>query len=305
MRKSIVIILTVLLVTALLCSGCNTIIRTSDNREPGSGNTETKEFDFSDFTEVDIGSAFDFEIVRSDTYSVTITADDNVFEHLRITQSGGTLNIGLEPFINFGRLNLKANITMPRLNGLDASGATRGTVSGFSSGENLELSVSGASRVEMIEVTTGDIDGEISGASTLKGILNGGEMDIQVSGASTVNIDSVADDVALEVDGASTVKGSLAGGDVNVDLSGASTVELTGTGGDLRIDASGASHVRLGEFAVNNADIIFSGASSGAVDCSGTMDIDVSGASRLSYSGEPSLGSIEVSGGSSIDRKDD
>ena len=52
----------------------------------GSGNIETREFDFSDFTKVEIGSAFDFEIIRSDSNGISITADDNLFEHIQVTK---------------------------------------------------------------------------------------------------------------------------------------------------------------------------------------------------------------------------
>ena len=43
-----------------------------------------------------------------------------------------------------------------------------------------------------------------------------------------------------------------------------------------------------------------SGASDGTVNLTGTLDADVSGASKLRYYGNPTMGDIETSGASSI-----
>jgi hypothetical protein len=77
-----------LLLTALLISGCQSILVTK------SGGTETRQFDFTEFTHVDIGGAFIYEIKQSDTYSISITAHDNLFDDIKITQEGQTLKIG-------------------------------------------------------------------------------------------------------------------------------------------------------------------------------------------------------------------
>jgi hypothetical protein len=146
MKKAALIMVTAVLlfVTMIVFTGCDTLIRTSNNRVTGSENLETRQYDFSDFTQVDIGSAFYYEIEQADSYSISITADDNIFEHIQVKQDGEILRIGLEPFFSFGSVTLEAYITMPRLTGLESSGATRGTVSGFNSNDNLDMDVSGA-----------------------------------------------------------------------------------------------------------------------------------------------------------------
>jgi hypothetical protein len=68
-------------------------------------------------------------------------------------------------------------------------------------------------------------------------------------------------------------------------------------------DASGASRFNLDDFTVNNADVDFSGASSGTVNLDGRLDADLSGASRLWYIGEPNMGNIDTSGASTISKK--
>ena len=284
MKKTIFTITILIIIAAMLFTGCDVLVRVDGNDITGSGDLETRQFDFIDFTRVDIGSAFEYEIVQADTFSVSVTADDNLFDDIEVTKEGQTLKINLSPFWNFGAITLEAAITMPRLTGLESSGATRGMVSGFSSGDNLDLNVSGASRVDLVEMTTGDVKGNISGASELEGELTTGDIDLQVSGASDI-------------------KGSLTARNVEYEVSGASKIQLDGSADDIVIDASGMSRIRLGDFTVSNADITLSGASSCDINVTGRIDIDLSGLSELEYTGQPVLGSIEMSGGSSIDNK--
>ena len=130
MKKTIVAVLTVALLTLGLLVACGDVVT-------GSGNLETRQFNYSDFTEVEVSSAFEFEIARSDSYDVSITADDNLSEYIQVSQAGKTLKIDIETVSLQWPVTLKAEVTMPQLRRLELSGATRGTVSGFSSTENL------------------------------------------------------------------------------------------------------------------------------------------------------------------------
>jgi hypothetical protein len=242
MKKAIII---AAIVTAISVISAVSIYRGWPGGLVGSGNLETKQYDFANFTEVEIGSAFEFEIKQSGSYSINVTADDNVMDYVQVSQDGQTLTIRLRRFISIGPVTLRASVTMPQLHGLTASGASRGTVSDFSSTEDLDITVSGASRV------TGDITA----------------------------------------------------GNVEFGISGASTIQLEGSANDIDAGVSGASHLNLDDFIVNNADINFSGASSGTVNLNGRLDANLSGASRLWYIGEPTSTDINTSGGSTVSKK--
>jgi hypothetical protein len=86
-------------------------------------------------------------------------------------------------------------------------------------------------------------------------------------------------------------------------LSGGSEVTIVGSAGDLEIDASGGSQFFLSEFTVNDVNAELSGGSSGSVYVGGRLDADLSGGAHLTYYGDPELGDIETSSGSSITPK--
>ena len=243
MKKTIIIVVAIVVVAAAISTVV--ALRGWPGGLVGSGNLETEAYAFSDFTEIEIGSAFEFEIRQSSSYNISITADDNVMEYVQVSQVGQTLKIGLRTGTWFGPGTLRASVTMPELRGLTVSGASRGDIYDFSSTEDVDITVSGASRVN----------------------------------------------------------GDITAGDVEFDISGASTVQLDGSANDMVAHVSGASRLNLDDFTVNNADVDLSGASSGTINLDGRLDADLSGASRLWYIGEPTMGTIDTSGASTISEK--
>ena len=195
----------------------------------GSGNLVTLDKSFSDFTAIDAGWGFEVTITKSDTYSVSITVDDNMVDNIQVSKSGSTLNIGLKPG-SYNRLTLKANINLPLLRELQLSGGSHGFVNGF------------------------DVPPYYSG-------------------------------------------------DFILGLSGGSHAEMEGSANKISVEASGGSHLDLTDFPVHNAHVDLSGGSHATINIDGRLDADLSGGSRLYYIGEPTLGDIDISGGSILARK--
>jgi len=134
------------------------------------------------------------------------------------------------------------------------------------------------------EVTMPDLSGiELSGASqaTLRGFSSNESFSGQLSGASQL-------------------RGEIEAGDTDLEVSGAGQVELSGQGDNLTINASGGSSVDLADYPVKDASIHASGASNVIVNASGTLNASASGASNVNYLGDPTLGSIDITGASSV-----
>lgn len=258
-----------LLLTVFLFSGCNVFLVPADEVIE-SGETEVRQYELDEFTEVDINSAFAYEIKQADDWSISITADSNLFENISVTRAGRVLDINITKPDGIFLLSIthpkpKVVITMPELTGLDISGATDGTVIGFKSDGNIDISVDGASKVE------------------LSGI--------------------VANHVLLEVSGASSVTGDTRVDSIELDVDSASKVRLQGSADLLAFEGSGASQADLSYFITRDADVSLSGASKGTISLDGKLDVRVSGASTLEYIGDPEIGVLDVSGGSKFRKK--
>jgi hypothetical protein len=235
------------------------------NHITGSQNLETREFAYEDFNKVEVQSPFYIEISKSDVYLVSVTADDNLFDYVEVTKSGDTLRLRLKPFLSFRNTTFRATITMPDLQALEMSGASSGTMSGFQTTGAVDINVSAASKLDIISLQTSDVTMDISGASRVTGFIKTESADFKVSGASSL--------------------------------------ELNGSAEGARFEASGASSLRLQDFYVLHASVYLSGASNGNVEVNGNLDVKVSGASRLTFGGNPTLGNIDVSGASTLKRR--
>jgi len=109
--------------------------------------------------------------------------------------------------------------------------------------------------------------------------------DLEVSGASSGNVTNVkADSLELKASGASKIK-------------------ISGTAKDLEANASGASTIDAESLQVENAEVDASGASKAIISASNELNVEASGASKISYIGEPKNIKQNSSGASSITKK--
>jgi hypothetical protein len=297
MKKLLIICLTLLAVsTMLLLTGCSAIFHTS-----GTGQIVEKTYDFKDFTNVEISNAYQYEITQSDNYSVVVSTPESLVDHLDIHISGNTLYIGMK-FVLFSSSNLKITITMPQLINLSVTGACNGTATGFDSNSNLEIYLSGASRLDA-NFKAGITKLDIYGDSRITGNLTAADTEIILSGASDLNMTMQTGNMVITASGSSDIRGSLQAADCQFNLSGASTCNISGAAGKTVIAASGASDFISSGFTVQTADVKLTGASDASIRVNGTMNVDISGASTLNYSGNPTIGKIDISGASKMNHQ--
>jgi hypothetical protein len=127
---------------------------------------------------------------------------------------------------------------------------------------------------------------------------------VDVSGASSLNIDDIeVGNAEFDISGASKVTGSLKASDAKFVVSGASRVDLKGSANNFTLTASGASILSLLEFTVSTANVKLDGASEATIDVKEKLDTVLSGASRLYFHGNPTMGNISVTGASTIKNK--
>jgi len=249
------------LAAALLVSGCGT----SGKVVSASGHPVTKQFDLGSFTAVRLDNAVQAAVVYdASATTVAVTVDHNLVEYLVVEVEGDTLHIGLQPGNTYSGQTFRATVVMPRLSGIEQTGAARGRVIGFVSSDPLWVRLSGGSRAGFSGIEAGAVTFDVSGASGLAGGLSGDAFSGMVSGTSRVGV--------------------------------------TGTAGSARLEASGASSLDLGALTIGDLEVRLSGGSRGTVTVNGTLDADVSGGSTLEYGGSPTLGDVQASGGSQIRR---
>lgn len=111
---------------------------------------------------------------------------------------------------------------------------------------------------------------------------------------------------AISVSGASRVNASRLKNDtLTVDSSGASKIILSGSTDEIVLDISGASVISADELVSRKAVVDSSGASRIALNVSESIEVDCSGASRVTYAGNPAVIKKSTSGASSVRQSGD
>ncbi|MFC2041908.1 head GIN domain-containing protein [Chloroflexota bacterium] len=123
---------------------------------------------------------------------------------------------------------------------------------------------------------------ELSGGShaSVSGFNSSHDLSVRLSGGSHLSKSMIPSDISA--------------GNADFNLSGGSHVTLSGSADDLNINCSGGSQIDLEGFSVHTADIKLSGGSHATVNVGGTINVDLSGASKAYYVGSPTMGDIEV-----------
>lgn len=218
--KRIIILLTAISLV-LVISSCDMMA--------GSGTLVESEFLNKDFNSVEASSTCDLTIVKGEEFSIVITCDDNLGQHLIVNESNGVLKIDLQPYTAYNHITFKARVVMPELKSVMVSGASKLSISGFETTDLFTAELSGASSGVLDFVSTADVKTTVSGASGL-----------------TFSSDAMTGDLELTCTGASKVEmRNCEAGDVKANVSGASSVWIT-AGGNLIGSLTGASNLYYG-----------------------------------------------------------
>ncbi len=213
-----------------------------------SDTVTTREVQLSEYSGIRVSDAFNAYVTFSDSQErIEIEANDNLHERIIVRKEGNVLIVRLKNLTN-----VKGNATMN------------------------------------VYITTNNLSYfDISGASSLllENELSTQEVDIELSGASTFTGEIYADELKF-------------------DAGGASRASLFGTLGFLDVSLSGSSTIDDYDLETEKLDIRLSGASDAYLTVSESIDIKASGASTLRYKGEAVIYHKDLSGASEIIKKD-
>ncbi|GAB4044291.1 PspC domain-containing protein [Spirosoma litoris] len=186
----------------------------------------TRQFNVSEFSKVDIGGAFVVRFRKGTTYKVVADGREKDLDDINVKVSGNRLEVSIERnglFDWSNRKRIGLTITVPSIDELKLSGASKASLVEFGNFKTLNIDMSGACRT-VFDGSVEKLNLELSGASNvvLRGHAN--QLEADLSGASKIEANS------MDVDRA------------HVDASGASHANL-GHVGTIDSETSGASKV--------------------------------------------------------------
>lgn len=187
----------------------------------GSGTSKTETRKVSGFTKIDASGAVNVEVTVGSSFSVEVTADDNLLANIKTEASGDTLKIFSEDRIS-SKTKINIKVSMPEIENFEVSGASSGSVTNVKA-DDLELKASGASKIK------------------IEGTVN--ELNADASGASTIDAENLkTEDAEVEASGASNAVVAV-NNELKASASGASKISYIGEPKTIKQDSSGASSI--------------------------------------------------------------
>jgi hypothetical protein len=149
-----------LLTAGILLSGCFPF----DHIITGSGECVSANKNISGFKSISVHDGCHAEIIKGDSYSVSIYTDENIQTYVETWKDGTTLNIGLEPANSYHPTQFKAYIICPDIAGLSGSGGSSLKYSGAGKLPKQTISLSGGSTCT-VAIDADTINASLSGGS--------------------------------------------------------------------------------------------------------------------------------------------
>jgi hypothetical protein len=225
----------------LVATACQ-MVSDSGNTVSGSGNIVTRAIQVTPFSKLLVSGSFDVTVSVGSAEAVMVHVDDNLVDSLDVGVSDDELHVGLKSGTSVSNASLEADITVRSLDSLEGSGASTITLSSALAADTMTVTVSGASRLSgPIELGGGSI--RLSGASGAELTGSATTVEVTASGASRLDAKGLTiHELTIDLSGASeaevTVTGSLSAG-----ASGASTLRYAGSPTITRSETSGASSI--------------------------------------------------------------
>ncbi len=286
-------------VVAACSRSFNVSISGSVTTVQGSGVPATQTYEIGTAAALDVGSAFDVELIVGGTPSLVVETDDNLLELVEVTEEDGRLRITTTDAIQTD-LGLKARLTLAGLEELEVGGAGRVRATGVDIG-HLVVECGGAGVVE-IEATVASASIDAGGAGKVKlAHLAGGLLEGSAGGAARVVVHGRIEAAKLDVSGDGDIEvKDLTGGALEADVGGSGSLTVVGRADDVRVKASGGAQASLGALQAVRVTVDASGAASVDVFATEALAVEASGGSNVVYGGDPPQFEEDTSSGATV-----
>jgi hypothetical protein len=219
-------------IAALALAACEdvTIKIGSKNGVKGSGVSATETRTLTEFSEVDLAGVgkLVLKVGEGSTYSVKVTADDNLLPLVETKISGNTLTIQLKDSVSLSNsVGFTYEVTAPKIERIESSGAASVEGAGFNGGK-LVVDISGVGSVKLagrVEEFRADLSGAGSLNSTAL-IANDVKVDLSGVGSAEVHADTR---IRANVSGLGSINWQGNATDVKSDVSGLGSVRKSGS----------------------------------------------------------------------------
>jgi hypothetical protein len=288
----------------------------------GSGDPVDKNFKVSDFHGIDVSSGFDVILVQGNSEDLTITAQENLFDHITVKVEQGILKIYTERGL-MATKPMKARISFKSIDNLKVSGGGDVKCETIIEVQGLDVNISGGGDLSSV-INTDELICNISGGgdAEIDGKIKNYNIVLSGGGDLNSNVDAGIIDCSVSGGGDLTLKckenvkdayvSTRGGGDITLEIiveklkcavAGGGDATLTGQATSLEIEMSGGGNVYANDFKTQTTTFNVSGGSDIHISVSKELNGNISGGGDVYYSGNPDMVTVDAKGGSEVHKQ--
>ena len=288
----------------------------------GTGMPVNKDYNVSDFKGIDVSGGFDVTLVQGNTESVTLTAQENLFEYFTVKVENGTLKIYTRNNIMSTR-EMKARITFKNISNLEVSGggdvnsdtpinaealdvniSGGGDLRSVINSDELKCHISGGGDAEL-EGKTKDYYFDMSGGGDLKSKVNASTISCRIAGGGDLYLrnDDKTSQGNIDINGGGDMDVKINAEKLKCSVTGGGDAILSGQASDFEIHINGGGDANALNLSTNITSFNVSGGSDIHVNASKELSGYISGGGDVYYSGNPEKVSIDAKGGSEVHKE--
>ena len=257
---------------------------------------KTKTYEYKNITGIEAGYTYDIYVTQGKSDVVTIVYEGSYEDYITVnfSERSGVLRLGVEDMpmrlIKQKGESIKVYMDMKQVLDIDLSGAASITFEGTFTTTDLEIELSGASKLKNLNIKGNCLSADLSGASYayVEGSF-ANEADVEISGAAKMSFNGKSSSLEGDFSGAAKFDGNINTSDCSIECSGAANVRLEGTAKALEMDGSGACTINAKDLVAEKANISLSGACNAKVHATKTLTHDISRTCKMTYYGDAVL----------------
>lgn len=204
--KKIIVAMSIL---STLCSCFNINITPGGKAVRCKGPVVEKTMDLKDFNAIVVNGHSDLILKQADTFSVVVTANEDVFEHLDYRVEDGVLILGAKDNVTLLAKKHELAISLPVITSLSVNGAADVDLKGYKSDKPMIISLNGAGDFELSGIAVPELDFTMNGAGDIDALdLDVKEINVTMNGAGDITLSGKAKKTVISVHGAGDVDAS-------------------------------------------------------------------------------------------------
>jgi hypothetical protein len=320
MKKPVIYCSLTFLILSMMLSSCTY----SQSFVPvrGTGMPVDKNYNVSDFKGIDVSGGFDVTLAQGSTESVTLTAQENLFDYITVKVDNGTLKIYTRNNLMVTR-QLKARITFKDIDNLKVSGggdvnsetpvnvetldvyvSGGGDFSSEINSEELKCHISGGGDAE-IGGKTKVYNLDISGGGNLKSEVNANVISCRIAGGGDLYLlnEDKTSDADIDINGGGNLDVKINAEMLKCSVTGGGDATLYGQASEFDLNINGGGDADARNLSTGITSFYVNGGSDIHVNVSKELKGQISGGGDVYYSGNPEKVSVDARGGSEVHKE--